>query len=244
MARLFLQYFETNFFIMKTTNNFSTIKLLLIVLVSFGMFTSCSKWSNTAKGGAIGTGGGAVVGAGVGAATGNTGRGALIGAVVGGAAGALIGRNMDKQAEELQKDLENAEVERVGEGIQITFDSGILFDIDSYALKPDVKTELEKLSETLKKYPDTNILIEGHTDNTGRADYNMDLSKRRAASISNHLKINGVAQARITEVGHGITQPIADNSTATGRTQNRRVTVAITANEDMIKAAERGEIDN
>lgn len=229
---------------MKTANNFLTIKLLLIVLVSFGMFTSCNKWSNTAKGGAIGTGGGAIIGAGVGAATGNTGRGAVIGAVVGGAAGALIGRNMDKQAEELQKDLENAEVVRVGEGIQITFDSGILFDIDSYALKPDVKTELEKLAVTLKKYPDTNILIEGHTDNTGRAAYNMDLSEKRAASVGNQLKMNGIATSRIQEVGFGITKPIADNSTVAGRTQNRRVTVAITANEDMIKAAERGEIDN
>lgn len=229
---------------MKITNNFSTIKLLLIVLVSFGLFTSCSKWSNTAKGGAIGTGGGAVIGAGVGAATGNTARGAVIGAVVGGAAGAIIGRNMDKQAEELQKDLENAEVVRVGEGIQITFDSGILFDTNSFALKPDVKTELEKLAVTLKKYPDTNILVEGHTDNTGRAAYNMDLSEKRAASVGTHLKMNGIALSRITEVGYGITQPVADNSTVAGRAQNRRVTVAITANEDMIKAAESGKIDN
>jgi outer membrane protein OmpA-like peptidoglycan-associated protein len=229
---------------MKTKKmHFSKITTMLVIIGMLAGLSSCNKWSRTAKGGAIGAGAGAAVGAGVGAATGNTARGAIIGAVVGGTAGALIGRKMDKQAEELQKDLDNAKVERVGEGIQITFDSGILFDINSSDLKPAVRTELNKLAEVLKKYEDTDILIEGHTDNTGTAEYNMQLSVRRAQSVGNYLKQLGIRQTRLTETGYGITQPIADNSTAAGRTLNRRVEIAIIANEKMKKAAERGELD-
>jgi outer membrane protein OmpA-like peptidoglycan-associated protein len=229
---------------MKTKKmNFSKITTMFVIIGMLAGLSSCNKWSRTAKGGAIGAGAGAAVGAGVGAATGNTARGAIIGAVVGGTAGALIGRKMDKQAEELQKDLDNAKVERVGEGIQITFDSGILFDINSSDLKPAVRTELNKLAEVLKKYEDTDILIEGHTDNTGTAEYNMQLSVRRAQSVGNYLKQLGIRGARLTETGYGITQPIADNSTTAGRTLNRRVEIAIIANEKMKKAAERGELD-
>lgn len=218
------------------------IKIYLSIIAVIGvLFTSCNA-SRTTKGGAIGAGGGAVLGGVVGKIAGNTAAGAIVGAAVGGTAGALIGRHMDKQAEELQRDLENATVERVGEGIQITFDSGILFSTNSAALEPAAKTEITQLAETLKKYPDTNILIEGHTDNTGSRDINQPLSERRAQSVASYVSAMGVDASRITTKGYAFDQPVADNSTAAGRQQNRRVEIAIFANEKMKKAAERGEL--
>lgn len=198
--------------------------------------------SKTTKGGIIGAGSGAVVGGVIGNVAGNTAAGAIIGAAVGGTAGALIGRRMDKQAEELRRDLEGANVERVGEGIKITFDSGILYPINSAELQPNAKTELSQLATTLKKYPDTNILIEGHTDNTGTRQINQPLSERRAESVASYLSSMGVDRGRMTTMGYADQQPVADNSTAAGRSQNRRVEIAIYANEDMKKAAERGDL--
>ncbi|WP_262386072.1 OmpA family protein [Hymenobacter sp. BT491] len=201
--------------------------------------------SKTAKGGLLGAGGGAVAGAVLGRVIGGksgTAAGAIIGATVGGAGGALIGRKMDKQAEELQKDMANAKVERVGEGIKITFDAGILFDVNSATLRPASMTEIEKMATTLQKYPDTNILIEGHTDNTGSDAINQPLSERRAESVAAYTRQKGVDAARISTKGYGSTQPIADNTTAEGRQANRRVEVAIYANEKMKKAAEEGRL--
>ncbi len=198
--------------------------------------------SRTTKGGIIGAGSGAVVGGVVGRVAGNTAAGAIIGAAVGGTAGALIGRHMDKQAEELQRDLENAQVERVGEGIKITFNSGILFPTNSAELQSNAKTEISQLAQTLKKYPDTNILIEGHTDNTGNRSINQPLSERRAQSVASYLSSMGVDRSRMTTQGYADDQPIADNSTTEGRQQNRRVEIAIFANEKMKKAAERGDL--
>ncbi len=218
------------------------LRIYLAVFAILGiMFTSCNA-SRTAKGGAIGAGAGAVLGGAIGKAAGNTATGAIIGAAVGGTAGALIGRKMDKQAEELQRDLENAKVERVGEGIKITFDSGILFNVNSAELQPNAKTEISQLAATLKKYPDTNIVIEGHTDNTGSRDLNQSLSERRAQSVANYTAQMGVDRSRMTTQGYAFDQPVADNSTAAGRAQNRRVEIAIFANEKMKKAAERGEL--
>ncbi|WP_026236501.1 OmpA family protein [Pontibacter roseus] len=221
------------------------MKNIRIYFVAFAMlcvlFTSCNA-SRTAKGGAIGAGGGAVVGGVIGRVAGNTAAGAIIGAAVGGTAGALIGRRMDKQAEELRRDLENAKVERVGEGIKITFDAGILFDVNSAELRSAAQTDIRQLAETLKKYEDTNVIIEGHTDNTGSRELNQRLSERRAESVASYTTAQGVARNRITTQGFAFDHPVADNSTAAGRQANRRVEIAIFANEKMKKAAERGEL--
>ncbi|MEJ8756432.1 OmpA family protein [Pontibacter sp. H259] len=235
-----------------------SIRIYLSILVIFSLlFSSCAnktgstsdttttenkRMSKTAKGGIIGAAGGAVVGGVIGRATGNTAAGAIIGAAVGGTTGALIGRHMDKQAEELRRDLENAKVERVGEGIKITFNSGILFATNSSELQANAKTEIAQLAATLKKYEDTNILIEGHTDNTGTRELNQRLSEQRAQSVADYAASNGVDRSRMTTKGYAFDQPIGDNTTAAGRQQNRRVEVAIFANEKMKKAAERGDL--
>ena len=201
------------------------------------------KYKNrTRRGGLIGAGAGAVVGGVIGRVTGNTAAGAIVGAAVGGTAGAVIGRRMDKQAEELRKDMKNAKIERVGEGIKITFASGILFATNSAELQPASKTDIEKLAATLKKYGDTNVLIQGHTDNTGSDAINQPLSERRARAVSDYISSLGVETSRLTAQGFGASQPVADNSTATGKQANRRVEVAIFANEKLKKAAERGDI--
>ena len=201
--------------------------------------------NKTTKGGLLGAGGGAVAGAVLGRLIGGkngTAAGAILGAAVGGGAGALIGRKMDKQAQELQRDMANAKVERVGEGIKITFDSGILFDTNSSALRPTSESDITSLSTTLQKYPDTNVLVEGHTDNTGTDAINQPLSENRAQAVATSLTAKGVASSRITTKGYGSTQPVGDNSTAEGKQANRRVEVAIYANEKMKKAAEAGTL--
>jgi outer membrane protein OmpA-like peptidoglycan-associated protein len=213
----------------------------VIVCMMLPWILGC-KASNTTKGGAIGAGVGGALGGVIGSKSDNTAVGAIIGATIGGAAGALIGRHMDKQAEELRRDLEGAHVERVGEGIRITFDSGLLFDHDSYQLKPQTEQNLSELAETLKKYDDTNILIEGHTDNTGAEDYNQRLSDWRAEAVSKFISEKGVKNSRITMQGYGESQPIASNDTAEGRQQNRRVEVAIYANKKMQRMAEKGQL--
>jgi outer membrane protein OmpA-like peptidoglycan-associated protein len=201
--------------------------------------------SKTAKGGVIGGGAGAVVGGVVGGLIGGkkgTAIGAITGAAVGGATGAVIGRKMDKEAEELQRDMKNARVERVGEGIKITFDSGILFDTNKSDLRPASMTDIQNMANVLKKYPDTNVLVEGHTDNTGSDAINQPLSERRAQAVANYTVQQGVDQTRVTTNGYGSQQPVADNATAEGRQANRRVEIAIYANEKMKKAAEQGKL--
>ena len=219
--------------------------LATIVLSSAIVIGGCNA-SKGVKGGAIGAGAGAGIGAVIGNQFGDNGTavGAIIGAAVGGTAGALIGHKMDKQAAELREDLSGATVERVGEGIKITFDSGLLFGVDQSSLSDASKTNLTDLSKTLNKYEDTEILIEGHTDSSGPDDHNMTLSKQRAESVSRYLIDNGVRAGRISTVAYGETQPIADNSTAAGMAKNRRVEVAIYANKKMQKAAEKGELEN
>lgn len=220
-----------------------SVKLVFVLLLSVFVIAGCSEWSKTAKGGAIGTAGGAAVGAGIGKLAGNTAVGAIMGAAIGGVAGASIGAYMDRQAEEMREDLEGAEIERVGEGIKITFDSGILFDVDKSDLKTAARENINELSETLKKYEDTNILIEGHTDNTGAEEYNQTLSEKRAQSVADYLNSLGIDNARVQTVGYGEMQPIADNTTASGRQDNRRVELAIFANKKLQRAAKRGDLD-
>ena len=202
--------------------------------------------NKTQKGAAVGAGGGAVVGGIIGNkyAKGNTVLGAIIGATVGGAAGAVIGRRMDKQAEEMKRSMPNAQVERVGEGIKITFGSDILFDVDSYELKSETKKQLTEFAQTLNKYEDTDIRIEGHADATGSDDHNLKLSKQRADAVANYLEAQGVKTSRIDEKGYGESQPVADNSTEAGRRKNRRVDVAVFANKKMQQDAKDGKLDN
>lgn len=214
----------------------------ILTLVTMTIILPGCGWNKTQKGAAIGVGTGAALGGYIGSRSNNTALGAIIGAAVGGATGAVIGKYMDKQAEELQRDLKNAKVERVGEGIKITFDSGILFDIDKYDLKPAAKTNIESLSKVLQKYPDTNVLVEGHTDNTGSKAHNFDLSEKRAGAVSFYASSMGVSSSRISRKGYADEQPIGDNSSVSGRQQNRRVEIAIVANKKLKKAAEKGEV--
>ena len=202
--------------------------------------------SKTAKGGLLGAGGGAAAGAILGRVLGGGARGtaigAIIGAAAGGTAGALIGRKMDKQAEDLQRDMQNAKVERVGEGIKITFDSGILFDTNSSTLRPTSEADITKMAAILQKYSDTNVLVEGHTDNTGSDAINQPLSERRAQAVATATIGKGVSSSRVTTQGFGSTEPVGDNTTAEGKQANRRVEIAIYANEKMKKAAEAGRL--
>jgi len=212
--------------------------LLLVVALFFTMGTGCA-WNKKATGAVVGAGAGAAVGGVIGNQYGNTAVGAIIGAAVGGAAGTLIGNEMDKRAEEMREDLQGARIERIGEGIKITFDSGLLFDVDKSDLRSQAKINIEKLADILMKYPDTNILIEGDTDNTGTEAYNLTLSERRAQSVANYLMGLGVPGPRLSIIGLGEANPVASNETDYGRQQNRRVEVAIFANEDLKKAAEK-----
>ncbi len=208
---------------------------LIVTLVLMGM--GCAEWTRMQKGAAIGAGAGGVAGGLIGHAAGSTAVGVLLGAVIGGAAGAFIGNYMDKQAAEIERDIAGARVERVGEGIKITFSSGIMFDIDRAVLKDQYKGEISELATILNKYQDTNILLEGHTDSTGTEEYNLDLSKKRSQSVANYLATQNVNPTRFTIMGYGESQSIASNETSEGRAQNRRVEVAIYANEKLKKVA-------
>jgi outer membrane protein OmpA-like peptidoglycan-associated protein len=222
---------------MKTLiTKFYKVSFLLTVMLGIQILLGC-KASNAAKGTAIGTGSGAVIGGVIGNEAGNTALGALIGAVVGGGTGAIIGNHMDKQAAELRVDLKGATVERVGEGIKITFDSGLMFDYNSHTLTPSTKANLTSLAKTLNKYPDTNILVEGHTDKTGSDDSNMTLSKERGQAVTDYLVLGNVKSSRISTHGYGEEQIISENDQT-----NRRVEVAIYANKKMKKAAEKGRL--
>jgi outer membrane protein OmpA-like peptidoglycan-associated protein len=195
------------------------------------VLSGCAGMSQKQRGAVIGAGGGAVVGGVIGAATGSTARGAIIGAVVGGAAGAIIGHQMDQQAKELQQNISGATVQRVGEGITVTFDSGILYPFNSTDILPAGKTNLQQLANSLEKYPNSNILIVGHTDSVGTDAYNLDLSQRRALAASTYLQTVGVPSTRLQTTGKGESEPIQPNDTEAGRAQNRRVEIAIYASE-------------
>ena len=206
----------------------------VVALVAFTA-VGCSTWENMGnreRGAVIGAGGGAVAGGVIGNQVGNTAAGAIIGAAIGGAAGAIIGHQMDQQAEELD-DIAGADVQRVGEGIVVTFDSGILFDFDSDALKTNARSNLSELAASLQRHPDVDVMIVGHTDATGTDDYNMNLSYRRANSAAQYLQQQGVSSSRIETAGRGESEPIASNDDEAGRAENRRVEVAIFASEDL-----------
>jgi outer membrane protein OmpA-like peptidoglycan-associated protein len=204
---------------------------LVAVLIAVGLTSACASWGNRETGAVVGAAAGGAVGGVIGNNTGSTARGAIIGAVVGGTAGAVIGHQMDQQARELQTEIPGAIVERVGEGIQVTFASGLLYDFDSDAIRPDAAQNLWNLAASLIKYPDTELLIVGHTDSTGSDAYNEGLSTRRANAALNYLTGQGVAWSRLHASGRGEWEPIATNQTEAGRQTNRRIEVAIFAGE-------------
>lgn len=214
-----------------------------IVLSIAVLFSSCDA-SNTAKGTGLGAGAGGALGAGIGAIAGG-GKGAAwgagIGAVVGGAAGAIIGNKMDKQKKELEQ-INGAQVEAINDGqaIKVTFESGILFATNSSTLNSASQSALSQFAQSLINTPDTDVEIQGHTDSTGSDAINNPLSEKRAQSVYNFLQTKGVSGRRMTAVGYGSSDPVADNGTVAGRAQNRRVEVYIIPNEKMLRDAEQG----
>jgi outer membrane protein OmpA-like peptidoglycan-associated protein len=205
--------------------------LSLAVVVVAGT-TGCGYFNRTAKGGAVGAAAGGAVGAVIGKAAGSTAKGAIIGAVAGGTVGAIIGARMDRQAEELAAEIPNAKVERVGEGVLVTFDSGLLFDFDSDVIRGAASTNLTDLASSLNKYAESDVLIVGHTDAVGTDSYNQTLSERRADSAARYLRAQGVDAARVRTDGRGELEPVSTNDSEAGRSQNRRVEVAIFASEE------------
>ncbi|MEQ1691348.1 MAG: OmpA family protein [Gemmatimonas sp.] len=200
-------------------------------LASLAMIAGgCASMNKKQQGAVIGAAAGGAVGGVIGNQTGSTARGAIIGAVVGGAAGAIIGHQMDQQAKELKLDIPGATIERVGEGIQVTFASGLLYDFDSDAIRAESGQNLRNLAVSLNKYPKTELLIVGHTDALGSTTYNQDLSMRRANSASRYLAAQGVSSSRLRASGRGELEALASNETEAGRQTNRRIEVAIFAN--------------
>lgn len=211
--------------------------MLLLTLAAGGALSATACARNAQRGLVFGAAGGAVVGGIIGKVAGSTAKGAIIGAAVGGAAGAIIGDQMDRQAAELKQNIPGATVERVGEGIQVTFASGLLYDFDSDAVKPDARANLQSLAQSLDKYPGSDLLILGHTDSVGTDDYNKRLSVRRADAAAEYLVGQGVERSRIGTGGLGEEEPVAPNATADGRSRNRRVEVAIYASEKLREEA-------
>lgn len=221
-----------------------TVITFLSLIVVFG-FINCSaikNANNKQKGAVIGATGGAILGAIIGNNIGKGGNGelgAVIGGVVGGTAGVLVGNKMDKQAQKIEEEIPGAQVERVDDGIVVTFDegSGVYFDTNKYHINAPSQETLNKLIGIFKEYPDTNILVVGHTDNMGDANYNMSLSKNRAYAVTVYFKNKDLSFSRFTTNWFGENQPLHDNATAQGRAKNRRVNIAILPNKKMIKEA-------
>ena len=218
-----------------------------IMILCAGCDTT-KKMNKTQKGAAVGAGAGAVIGGIIGNNVGNgknTALGAIIGAAVGGVAGGVIGNKMDRQAEKIKEEIPGAEVTRVGEGINVTFNeknpdgskAGVYFATNMSDINANSKLALDKLVKVFNAYPETNILIEGHTDNVGEAAYNETLSQKRAVAVGNYLKAASIASSRLTIKWYGETQPKVDNTTDANRAENRRVEFAITANDKMKEEA-------
>ncbi|HET8769765.1 MAG TPA: OmpA family protein [Gemmatimonadaceae bacterium] len=213
------------------------LSVALVAMTSLVAASGCA--TNAQTGGLIGAAAGAAAGGLIGNNNGGTAKGAIFGAAVGGAAGAYIGSRMDKQAEELAQNIPGAKVERVGEGIQVTFESGLLYDFDSDNMKPEARANLRELAASLKEYDGSELLIVGHTDATGSDSYNQSLSERRAAAARSYLIAQGVESSRVKTRGLGESEPVATNDTDAGRQANRRVEVAIYAGEELRREAQR-----
>ena len=212
------------------------IPVALLSAILLSGITSCS--SKTATGSAVGAAGGAAIGGVIGNQTGSTARGAIIGATIGGVAGAIIGHEMDQHAKEIEQNVPGAIVERVGEGIQVTFPSGILFDFNSDAIRGDAAANLRSLARSLDRYEESNVLIVGHTDAVGADTYNQDLSYRRAQSAARFLESQGIEQD-VATLGRGEREPVASNDSDAGRARNRRIEIAIYANDELRERARR-----
>lgn len=216
------------------------MKNFFIVIFALLFVVGCGTWNKQQKGTAAGATGGALLGAAV--SKGSV-WGILAGAAIGGTAGNLIGKKMDKQAKELEQAVPTAEVQRIDEGINMTFDSNLAFQINSSELNDSYKDDLTAAAVVFNKYPDTNILIEGHTDDSGEAAYNMSLSEKRAKAVSSFLTGKGVDGSRLIEKWYGEEQPKYANDNETNRSKNRRVELAIYANEDMQQSAKDGTLE-
>ncbi|HHE31132.1 MAG TPA: OmpA family protein [Chlorobaculum parvum] len=227
---------------MKTIKKFSKPAALLLLASTATVTTGCQSTTNAGRGAGIGATSGAVIGGIIGSRSGSWAQGALIGAAIGGAGGAIIGDYMDKQAEEIRQEVRNAEVERVGEGIRVVFDTGLLFSTNSSTLNANSRYNIENLARVLNRYPDTDLVVQGHTDSTGSEAFNQQLSERRAESVVSLLRAYGVYGQRLTAIGYGETRPVATNETEAGRRQNRRVEVLIYANNELKRQAETGEL--
>lgn len=221
--------------VMTITSLTRAFALALLAAGSLG----CASLTTTEKGVLIGTATGAAAGGMIGKNNGSTTKGAIIGAAVGGIAGGIIGARMDRQARELEQTIAGAKIERVGEGIHVTFDSGILFDFDSHSLRSEARTNLRELARSLDEFPGSDVLIAGHTDDVGDSWYNADLSERRARAAVDYLVAEGVSRSRLQRRGLGEEEPVASNATEYGRQQNRRVEIAIYAGEEMRRNALR-----
>ncbi len=226
-------------------------KTLCLGMVAAGMLlTGCSSMTNTGKGALIGGGGGGALGAGLGALIGGgkgAGIGAAIGTAVGAGAGALIGNRMDKQAKQLEEQLQNAQVERVDDqnglaAIKVTFPGGILFPTNGTTLSASAQTELAQFAASLKQNAETNVQIFGFTDNTGSLEVNTRVADGRALAVDRFLVDSGISPTRLTYQGIPMADYVASNDTAAGRAQNRRVELYITANQQMIQQAENGTL--
>ena len=203
------------------------------------LLNSCSTMNKQQKGTAIGAGGGAAIGALV---TKGSIWGILAGAAIGGAAGNLIGKKMDAQAKELTQAVPTAQVARVGEGINMTFESGLMFKVNSSDISDSYKNDLNSAAEVFVKYPETNIVIEGHTDDTGTPELNMSLSEKRAKAVAAYLVSKGVAESRLTTKWYGETQPKYPNDSEANRQKNRRVELGIIAGSEMKEHAKEGKL--
>ena len=210
---------------------------MFVKLVSFGLMFSlfvlagCAQTqevakTKTAQGAGIGAAAGAVTGAVIGHQSGNKGAGAVIGGLAGAAIGGAVGYQLDKQAKELEQ-IPNTQVTRQEDKLLVTMSEAVLFDVNSAALKPQAQTTLGQMADVMVKYPDSNMLVKGHTDSTGSEKYNQDLSERRAKAVQNYLIANGVSASRITAIGFGKTMPLASNDAPEGREKNRRVEIEI-----------------
>ena len=221
---------------------FNSIDRRALGVIAVTLAATACQTLNTKKeqGTVIGAASGAAVGGIIGHATSSTARGAIIGAAVGGAAGMIIGHQMDQKAKEIQQTVAGAEVTRVGEGLVVTFESGLLFDFDSDKLRDASKTNLDNLANSLSSFGDSKLLLVGHTDDTGPDAYNLDLSRRRAAAVASYLISRGVPSARIETSGRGEGEPIAPNDSDADRQKNRRVEVVVTAGDKM-KAQAKAE---
>lgn len=226
---------------MKTTKIYLLV-MAFVLSIGISSCESLKNTNNTQRGVGIGAASGAVIGGVIGnnVGKGNTALGAIIGGVVGGTVGGVIGNRMDKQAQKIDEALPGAEVERVGEGIKLTLgENSVRFDTNKSTLTPTAKANLDKLVPVFNEYADTDITIFGYTDSTGPEDYNLRLSEQRAQSVKEYLSGKGLSSARFSILGRGIADPVATNETVEGRSQNRRVEFAITANEKMIQDAEK-----